>query len=87
MASMFVMMMAIAGPVPPIGQWSAGHADSWCDKGALVADMGRNVELETCKDVRCHQSIPRNLTDMTSHHFKHNSSHCTPVTAQPRNMN
>ena len=48
---LLVMMAAIASGQPPIGQWSAGHADSWCDKGTLVADMGRNVELETCKAV------------------------------------
>lgn len=36
-------------PAPPPGQWSPAHNGSWCDKGALLADLGKGVARAKCQ--------------------------------------
>eukprot|EP00041_Stephanoeca_diplocostata_P013253 m.232158 g.232158 ORF g.232158 m.232158 type:complete len:525 (-) comp19271_c0_seq1:222-1796(-) len=38
--------------VPPLrpGQWSGPHAGRWCEKGNLVADLGKGVPLSQCQN-------------------------------------
>ena len=36
-----------AGAVP--GNWSAAHNGTWCEKGALLQDLGKGVALQKCQ--------------------------------------
>ena len=40
---------AAAVPPPPPGQWSDAHNGTWCDKGTLLADLGKGKALAACK--------------------------------------
>ena len=51
LGAMAMVATSAQQPAPPLGQWSAAHSDSWCDKGKLVADMGKGVTLSACKQV------------------------------------
>lgn len=48
------LLIALAGvvaatPPPAAGTWSAAHLGTWCEKGALVRDLGKAVPLPACK--------------------------------------
>ena len=46
---LFVGAAASAAPPPAGPSWSAAHPGTWCDKGALVSDLGKSVPLAACK--------------------------------------
>ena len=51
MALLLLPFLAVAAsqPPPPSGQWSGAHLGTWCDKGKLVEDLGKQVSLTNCK--------------------------------------